>query len=73
MHKTNVRARQRDLAKLRRQVEERREENRQLDRQLMEQQVAVLEREAVENLAGQCMGWSACKDNYEGLIIGAVC
>ena len=52
MHKTNVRARQRDLAKLRRQVEERREENRQLDRQLMEQQVAVLEREAVENLAG---------------------
>ena len=56
MHKNNLRARQRDLSKLRRQVEEKRGENRELDRQLMEQQVAVLEREAVENLAGQYVG-----------------
>lgn len=56
MHQSNVKRRQRGLIKLQHQVEEKKEENRSLDGQLVEQQVVVLERQAVEKLAGQCRG-----------------
>lgn len=56
MHQTNVKRRHRGLMKLQQQVEEKKEENRRLDGQLVEQQVVVLERQAVEKLAGQCRG-----------------
>ena len=56
MHQSNVKRRQRGLIKLQHQVEEKKEENRRLDGQLVEQQVVVLERQAVEKLAGQCRG-----------------
>lgn len=56
MHQNNMKRRQRGLTKLQQQVEEKKEENRRLDSQLVEQQVVVLERQAVENLAGQCRG-----------------
>lgn len=52
-HQKNVRERQRALERLQQQVEERRTENKSLDHQLMELQVSVLERQAVDNLAGQ--------------------
>ena len=54
MHQNNMKRHQRGLTKLQQQVEEKKEENRRLDSQLVEQQVVVLERQAVEKLAGQC-------------------
>ena len=52
-HKKKVREKKRQLTKLQAQGKKRREENRELDRSLMDRQVSVLERQATETLAGQ--------------------
>ncbi len=52
MHHKNLNGRQRSLAKLQLQIEGKKEENQELDRELMELQVTVMERQGVEGLAG---------------------
>ena len=65
----------RSLERLRQQVDRKKKENRELDQQLVEMQVSVVERQGVENLAGQqewvsglvehllkvCISWSCSK------------
>ncbi len=53
MHQKKLNGRQKSLAKLQQHIEGKKEENQGLDRELMELQVTVMERQGVEGLAGQ--------------------
>ena len=55
MHRKNVNGQQRSLEKLQQQIEGRKEENQELDKELMELHVKVMERQKVDGLAGKCM------------------
>ena len=52
MHHKNLLGKKRGLGKLEQHIGGRRTENKDMDRELMELQVTMAERQAVENLAG---------------------